>query len=193
MPTSDIDLLAIVDGMDKRFDPNVYSIYSYDRIHALWHEGNPFAWHLSLEARLLFASDGTDFLASLASPAPYQNRLFDCEKFHKLFHGAVASILLSRSTLVFDLSTIFLSIRNFATCFSLGLTVRPDFSRDSARRLSEDPVPISQISYSTLENARILCTRGIGDNISSADASRAISEFGAVDAWMFGLIKKVKQ
>jgi len=33
---------------------------------------------------------------------------------------------------VFDLSTIFLSIRNIATCFSLGVKSQPNFSRNSA-------------------------------------------------------------
>lgn len=52
LPSSDVDLLAIVDGYDSRFDPNIYSIYSYQRIKEIWDEGNPFAWHLSLESRL---------------------------------------------------------------------------------------------------------------------------------------------
>ena len=43
LPSSDIDLLAITEGHDSRFDPNNYSIYSYNRIKELWQEGNPFA------------------------------------------------------------------------------------------------------------------------------------------------------
>jgi predicted nucleotidyltransferase len=50
---SDVDLLALVDGFDERFNPEIYSIYSYRRIEELWREGNPFAWHLSLESRLV--------------------------------------------------------------------------------------------------------------------------------------------
>ena len=45
---SDVDLLAIVDGHDDRFDPSKFSIYSYNRVREIWQEGNPFAWHLSL-------------------------------------------------------------------------------------------------------------------------------------------------
>ena len=51
--TSDIDLLAVVDGYDPRFDPNVFSIYSYNRIEELWAEGNPFAWHLAKESKVV--------------------------------------------------------------------------------------------------------------------------------------------
>ena len=61
-PDSDIDLLAIVDGYDSRFDQNVFSIYSYTRLAELWNEGNPFGWHLFLESRLIFSADGSDFL-----------------------------------------------------------------------------------------------------------------------------------
>ena len=58
---SDIDLLALVEGYDSRFDPDTFSVYSYSRIADLWAEGNPFAWHLFLESRLVFASDQRTF------------------------------------------------------------------------------------------------------------------------------------
>lgn len=54
---SDVDLLAIVDGFDSRFSSDTYSIYSYSRLRDLWLEGNPFAWHLSLESKLVFSSN----------------------------------------------------------------------------------------------------------------------------------------
>ena len=119
-PGSDIDLLAIVEGYDSRFDPDIYSIYSYKRIREIWKEGNPFAWHLSLEARILFSSDRSDFLSSLGSPALYRNCVRDCDKFFSLFREARISLEKNSTSKVFDLSMIFLSIRNIATCFSLG-------------------------------------------------------------------------
>jgi len=61
---SDIDLLCIDEGTQAdRFDPELYSVYSYERIRELWSEGNPFAWHLWLESRLLFSSDAEDHLS----------------------------------------------------------------------------------------------------------------------------------
>jgi hypothetical protein len=84
-------------------------------------EGNPFAWHLALEAKMIFSSDGIDFLRSLNNPNPYRNGLRDCEKFCSLFGRARDSLMRDKRSVAFDLSTAFLSIRNIATCFSLGV------------------------------------------------------------------------
>src|SRR5258705_351930 len=84
-PGSDLDMLALTNKFDPRFDPNVFSIYSYRRIQDLYREGNPFAWHLSTEAKLIFASDGSDFLTELSQPAAYKNRTRDCEKFFHIY------------------------------------------------------------------------------------------------------------
>jgi hypothetical protein len=188
---SDIDLLAIVEGYDARFDPATYSIYSYKRIQALWLEGNPFAWHLSLEARLLFASDSHDFIRSLAAPAQYQNCVKDCNKFYELFCEAHRSALESRLSRIFDLSTMFLGIRNFATCFSLGFTAKPDFSRNSARHLDTDSIQIPEETYRILERSRILATRGYGAEISDEEAARAISCSDKATEWMSKLLEKI--
>src|SRR5258708_16359709 len=103
---SDIDLLVIEGNRSDRFDPDTYSIYSYDRIEELWREGNPFAWHLSLEARLLYSSDGQDYLQNLGSPQPYQNFARDCRNFADLFQEARASLINDPGSSVFDLSSI---------------------------------------------------------------------------------------
>lgn len=189
---SDIDLLAITDGHDSRFDPNHYSIYSYKRINELWQEGNPFAWHLALESKLLFSSDQNDYLKSLGDPACYGNCVGDCEKFYALFCDARTSIAANPDSRVFDLSTIFLSVRNIASCFSLGVTEHPSFSRDSATRLEAFSIKISTGAYQVLESARMLCTRGHGSNISTAEVNIAISELDEIDRWMDNLVKGAK-
>src|SRR4051794_25369031 len=89
---SDVDLLAIVDGHNSCLSPDVFSIYSYKRLNALWNEGNPFAWHLALESRLIFSSDQSDYLSSLGKPSRYRNCIRDCEKFFALFQKASDSI-----------------------------------------------------------------------------------------------------
>ena len=156
-PDSDIDLLAIVEGHDTRFDPEKYSIYSYARIEQMWSNGNPFAWHLALESRLLFASNNLDFLTSLGEPARYSGYVSDCEKFLSVFLEARSSLLEGSTSRVFDLSSVFLGIRNIATCFALGVLQQPDFSRHSARRLPGDfRIPVSQACYRILERSRIL-------------------------------------
>jgi hypothetical protein len=189
---SDVDLLVIVEADDPRFDRNIYSIYSYEKIRALWQEGNPFAWHLALESRLLFSSDSQDYLKGLGRPEQYKRCLQDCEKFFALFQDAYASISVSRASGIFDLATVFLSIRNIATCFSLGVIKRPDFSRNSARQLGAENVPLVEQEYCILERARILCTRGIGIAISDEEISIAIRNLDDVYKWMSNLVEKAK-
>ncbi len=117
---SDVDLLALVDGYDSRFDPDIFSVYSYGRIVDLWREGNPFAWHLFLESTLIFASDGSDFLNSLNSPGDYTACLRDCEKFYGVFCEAYDSIASRPASKVFELSTLFLSIPKHRDLFFAG-------------------------------------------------------------------------
>ncbi|HEY9876171.1 MAG TPA: nucleotidyltransferase domain-containing protein [Candidatus Obscuribacterales bacterium] len=190
---SDIDILAIVEGYDSRIDPNTFSIYSYKRIQELWREGNPFAWHLSLESRLLFSSDQLDYLKMLETPEKYKNCVRDCEKFFSLFREAHGSIIASSNSRVFDLSTMFLSIRNIATCFSLGATEQPDFSRNSALRLGVNSIPLALDSYHILERARILCTRGYGKNITDDEIDTTLRRLNEIHKWMYNLVEKAKE
>ena len=189
---SDVDLLAIVDGHNPSLSPDVFSIYSYDRLSALWREGNPFAWHLALESRLIFSVDQSDYLNSLGKPSRYKDCIRDCEKFFTLFQKAYESIVKGGRNVVFELSTIFLSIRNIATCFSLGITARPDFSRQSALRLNENPAPLSVDSYSILLRARVLSTRGAGAQLETKETDAVLQELPQIEAWMRDLLKKAK-
>ncbi len=190
--TSDIDLLAVVDNMDERFDPAVFSVYSYARIKAIWLEGNPFAWHLSTESRLLFSDNLHDFIAELGRPSPYVNAYRDCEKFMSLFEDARQSLLSSQRRSVFDLSIIFLSIRNLATCYSLGVTGQPSFSRHSALRLGGDSLSVDSSVYHTLEAARVLCTRGLGEPPSEEAVTAVLGELDNVRNWMKSLVQKAR-
>jgi hypothetical protein len=190
-PGSDIDLLAVVQGYDPRFSPDDYSIYSYERIREIWEEGNPFAWHLAIESKLLHSSDESDFLKSLGKPMVYRNCLQDCEKFFALFLEARSSFESQVETKVFDLSIVFLAIRNFATCFSLGAFGKPDFSRSSALRLGEYSITIPQDAYKVLERARILCTRAVGESITDHETQMAFGQFSRIEEWMKGLLAQV--
>lgn len=188
---SDVDLLALVDAYDDRFDPSSFSIYSYERMQELWQEGNPFAWHLSLESRLIFASDGIDFISESGRPQCYRRLAQDCLKFLTLFRNSLASLLSEKPSVVFELSTIFLSIRNFATCYSLGFLKSPCFSRDSARRLGSDSVPLTDDVFRTLERSRLLSTRGIGPNITDQERLQVVNESRNIEEWMNCLSRKV--
>lgn len=191
---SDIDMLALVKESDVRFDPSLFSIYTYRRIEELWARGNPFAWHLALESRLVYASDSTDFIGLLGHPSAYPDCVVDCEKFRDLFTDARMSLTQDRRAEVFDLSTIFLSIRNIATCYSLGVCNRPDFSRHSAIRLSAgDRVPLSTEAYSIIERARILTTRGQGESILHTEADQVLDELDRVASWMDRLVRRARE
>ena len=189
---SDIDLLAIVDEVDSRFNPSDYSIYSHLRIEELWKQGNPFAWHLSLEAKLIFSSDKKDFMSELGLPSPYINGLNDCDKFYKIFLDACNSLKESNLCETFDLSSIFLSIRNFATCYSLEFCNQPNFSRHSSQRLNQDNLSISDAEYRVFERARILCTRGIGEELTSDELSLAKKSINKIHTWMLKLTEKIE-
>ncbi len=189
---SDIDLLAIVNGRDERFDPDIFSIYSYERIKEIWKEGNPFAWHLFLESKPIFFSDDKDFLKSIGSPEKYKNGLKDCCKFLSLFEEAKESIASEGFSKIFDLSTVFLSIRNIATCFSLYKTDSPDFSRHAGRKLEDPKLLIPESTYKILERARILCTRGYGDCLRENDIENVAQKLDAIHEWMQALVNKAK-
>ncbi len=186
---SDVDLLALVSSRDDRFSPDVFSIYSHRRIEELWRAGNPFAWHLAIESRLLFTSDGDDPLKRLGKPAQYDQCVEDCSKFRDLYQASVTSATSGAHSAIFDLSMIFLSIRNIATCYSLGVTRIPNFSRRSALQLGKESVPLSEGAYETLERARILSTRGWGVALTTGEIARVMSELQPVAAWMKHLVE----
>ncbi|MGP3064886.1 nucleotidyltransferase domain-containing protein [Serratia ureilytica] len=188
---SDIDMLAIVSGRDERFNPRDYSIYSYERINELWKDGNPFAWHLFLESKIIYSPDNVDYLRSLGKPSNYNSGLADCEKFLEIFISAKDSIESSNLTVVFDLSTVFLSMRNFATCFSLDCDVKPDFSRNSARNLGIHSIPVCDLTYQLLERARVLCTRGTGEILNTDDIKQVKSKLYLIESWMREKIKVI--
>lgn len=187
--SSDIDMLAIVNGYDSRFNPSDYSIYSYERINDLWKQGNPFAWHLFLESKLVYSEDDIDHLKSIGAPSAYNSGFADCQKFREIFLSAKNSIEDSDLTEIFDLSSVFLAVRNFATCYSLHSEKNPDFSRNSARNLGARSIPIDTPTYKLFERARVLCTRGLGEILSRSEIDKAKNTLGEIDSWMVEILK----
>ena len=190
--SSDIDMLAIVNGRDTRFNPSDYSIYSYARILELWKQGNPFSWHLYLESKLVYSSDDLDYLRGIGKPNSYKDGHSDCNKFYEIFLSAKKSIEESNLTETFDLSSVFLGIRNFATCYSLHTGMKPDFSRNSARHLGCNSIPIDGSIYDMLERARVLCTRGLGELLTPVEINKAKMALGEIGTWMLGIIKTLE-
>lgn len=187
---SDIDALAVVESPDARLDPAVYSVYPYSRVTELWMEGNPFAWHLFMESRLLWAEDGVDFIRELGRPRPYMGWRADSEKFCKLYRGAAEVLAVRRDTTVFELATIFLAIRNLAICYSLREGASPVFSRRAFEKLGPDSLSLDSRSGKILDDARILSTRGFGLRPSEDDVGHVLSRLPEIDRWMGALIAK---
>lgn len=189
---SDVDLLALVSGRDSRLNSDKFSIYSYSRIKELWESGNAFAWHLSLESRLIYSEDGNDFLNSLGAPAKYSGAITDCSKFRDIFESSFESIQAGSPSLVFELSTIFLALRNIATCYSLARTNTPTFGRDSARALGSKSLDIDKSVYHLLMRARLLSTRGAGESISNIDLATVMPELQRCRCWIDEICHEVK-
>lgn len=188
---SDIDLLAIVDRDDSRFNSDFYSIYSYKRIAELWAEGNPFAWHLATESRMIYSSDKTNYIEKLGLPSAYRRWREDCLKFFNLYCKAIDSIQSGGNSIVFEMSTIFLALRNFATCFLLGKSKVRNFSRRSALQMWEKSLNLSENAYELLERSRILSIRGTGKMIQRKEVESSIDEIKSIRTWMEGLLMEV--
>jgi hypothetical protein len=188
--SSDVDLLACITGPNPDIDTEKFSVYQHDRLRRLWTEGNPFAWHLHLESRLLFSSDGIDFIASLGVPAAYTAVAEDCEKFAHLFSESFDQLSKTRVNATFNLSCLFLSIRNFATCYSIWRG-HPIFSRKSPL-LIDVPLSIDAEAFSVLTRARVLSTRGIGYALSDEEVMLVLKAVPSIQAWICQLLTEVR-
>lgn len=188
---SDIDLLAItVDHEDSRFSRETFSVYLDSRIQELWIEGNPFAWHLYHQAQPVYLPNNVNYLKSLGEPSPYKNAVRDIERFSEIYSEALDSLYAkSHPSPTFELSTVFLAIRNAATAFSLRPGGAPTFSRNAARCLGENSVCISDCAFEVLQRARVLSTRGYGTSLARSEADAIKAEMEAVGPWMSKLIK----
>lgn len=187
---SDIDLLACVSSSSENIDLDKFSVYRHDRIQKLWRQGNPFAWHLRLESKLLFSSNGRDFIGSLGAPSKYLNGAADCSQFARLFEESWLQLKNSQTSSTFKLSCMYLATRNFATCYSLHLG-RPCFARNSPL-IIERPLRVDKAALDVLIRARVLSTRGLGDNVSSLDIAMILGIAPAISDWMSSLLSEVQ-
>lgn len=179
---SDVDLILISDESSLNVDTNKYSIYSTLRVKELFAEGNPFAWHLYYESVLVFSKD-VDFIKSIGKPNKYNNCKNDLIKFKNLFDESIFSIKENELSLIFDLAMIFLSIRNFATCYSLDKYDQPIFSRNSFEKLFDFPLLIEPEIKSMLMMARMSSTRGINIDIKEESLNKLFSDLERIKSW----------
>ena len=187
-PGSDVDLLAVTTGATNDLSRSMFSIYSHAKMQRIWLDGNPFAWHLHLESKLIHSSNAQDFIRGLGPPANYTYARRDCERFLAIFRQAQTSACRDRASIVFDLSTAFLGLRNFSSCYLLG-HCRPDFSRGVALALMAETPPIDMEAYRILERARLLCTRAYGAPLNSLELGEALDALPKLEAWMTHLVE----
>lgn len=93
--------------------------------------------------------------------------------------------------MVFEMSTIFLAIRNFATCFLLGMEKVGNFSRRSALQMGKKSIQISLDTFDLLERSRILSIRGTGKMIETEKIISSLEEISSIKIWMNGLLAEV--
>ncbi|MCX0436598.1 MULTISPECIES: nucleotidyltransferase domain-containing protein [Aeromonas] len=188
---SDIDLLVCMSGSENEshFEPSKFSIYEHQRLLELWQQGNPFAWHLYLESKLIFSSDGTDFIQELGAPNPYSNAQSDCLKFKALFDEYSSLLINEGTSSVFYLSCVFLAIRNIATCYSLHQK-KPIFSRSSPY-LVTPKLDLDEDVYRILLKSRVLSTRGVGDIISQDEIEIVKNHIYVIESWVRKLTESV--
>ncbi|MRT09681.1 nucleotidyltransferase domain-containing protein [Pantoea agglomerans] len=189
---SDVDILALVDGRDERFGSHEYSVYSYGRIIEMWAEGNPFAWHLFLESKLIFSADGDDFLRDIGKPHDYVNFKNDYLKFKTLLDESLKSLKSGTKSYIFEMSNIFLAVRNISICYSLACSEKPIFSRAAAQMLSNKSIKLPLHVYNILERSRILSTRGMGEHIKYDEALEVIKYADEIINWTLLLEVNVK-
>lgn len=190
---SDVDLLAITGSneiYENQLDTQKFSIYKEKRLKELWTEGNPFAWHLFQESKLIYSDNKENIMESWGKPNPYINVESDLKKFSTLFYDSIKSLKDSEYSDIFDLSMLFLSIRNFASCYSLGALNEFNFSRKSALKLKPDKLKISDESFSILERARILSTRGSGKLITDLEKKIVTKEIDTISDWFQLILTK---
>lgn len=185
---SDIDLLLVTDEIIKNIDSNKYSIYTPHRIKEMYDEGNPFAWHLFMESKIIYTDD-IDYLKSLGRPNVYKNCYKDLIKFKNLFHESLHSINEDNFSLIFDLAMIFLSIRNFATCYSLDQYEKPIFSRNSFEKLQDYPLILDKRVKDILMMSRISSTRGINYYLSKNELILFMNEVENIKKWFNEIIE----
>lgn len=185
---SDVDLLLIKDDEISDADPSKYSIYTEERIKSMFTEGNPFAWHLFYESVLVYSS-GEDYIKSLGVPSIYSNCKSDLQKFKELFEQSFNSLKDNNFSTTFDLSMIFLAIRNFATCYSLGVYEKPIFARTSFEKLIDFPLNINRKVVDLLMMSRISSTRGLSYEIDEYDLELFYQNADDIKNWFNKILK----
>jgi hypothetical protein len=158
-PSSDADVLVILDSSDENLFPPSWSVYSRNTIETYFTMGRLFAWHLHLEAVRVYPRSGTGFLAELGEPAPYSSIAEDLAELKSLLLDSVLELQNGSPSPIYELGLAYTAIRDIAMAASWAMLDRPSFSRYAPYELPvRCPLPLA--IYETAMCARHASTRG---------------------------------
>jgi predicted nucleotidyltransferase len=175
-PTSDVDVLVVPFSDDRSCFPSNWSIYTPELLLEYYSQGRLFAWHLHLEARIIFTSNDRPYLRVLGEPAPYSTMRSDIDDLEKLLQESVNELRNGTKSEVYELGITYTAIRDIAMSASWALLGAPCFSSDAPYRLPNPP-PLQIGTYRQAMLARHSSTRGTE---ISVELDKAVKEI--VDA-----------
>ena len=170
---SDLDLLVVVkDGSGTASEQGIVealkpalpkepsvSFYGEKKFRDLFEEGNLFAWHIFLEAKLIpgFLHPSDVF----GRPNLYRTAAADIDGLIEILNGVPRWIASNPQNAVFELGILYVCARNIAMSASWHLKMRPDFGRYSPFGLP-GPVrfPMSMERYEIAVRCRMASARG---------------------------------
>ena len=172
-PTSDVDILVLDDMPYRSRFPRDWSVYSKTTVSNYFEVGRLFAWHLHLEAVLLYPAGESGFLAKLGRPSPYVTAADDIADLRLLLSSAIDEIRRDSPSPVYELGLVYTALRDVAMSASWALLGKPSFSRYAPYEITP-PCPLPRPAYDTAMKARHASTRGTPQPTDCHAAARAV-------------------
>jgi hypothetical protein len=185
---SDIDVLVVPTEQFTSNDfPPDWSVYSRETLADYYAKGRLFAWHLHLEAQVIYSPLEKPWLKSIGAPAPYKTAASDIAQLGTLLCQSLSEIRAGTPSLVYEMGLIYTALRDIAMSASWTLVGMPCFSR-RAPYLLPRPVPMPEALYQTAMAARHSSTRGafIPEGIE-VDAAQLVA--CRLEAWVDNIYK----
>lgn len=158
--TSDVDILAIPFTENTSKFPATWSIYSPKLLEQYFEEGRLFAWHLHLEARVVYTPNKVDFISKLGEPREYRSAMEDVKDLGQILDDALIGIVNEQNSEIFDYGVMYTALRDIAMSASYVIMDKPNFSRMAPYEIPvEFPLPIE--TYKKAMLARHCSTRGL--------------------------------
>jgi hypothetical protein len=174
---SSVNKVSLVAEVSSRLGVEVgLSIYTENRLSALWDAGSPFAWHLHLQSRPVLGASPNYF--RWPPPAPYAAAASDCS----LMHGVLRS---SRSRIFarvvgsdcYEAGLLYVCARNIGMFASRELLGSFDFSRCAPYSLpSGSQLDLDMGLYEILVACRHATTRGRAVPFVDAESLRLAAD-----------------